>query len=243
MKDIDCKTAIIAWVLCFCMFFVFPDVVAQNSKKPRYQPKYHPESDLLNCKKLGVPKIKDAKISKRQQRAWASARARTKSGSASVLTVAPPEDSMSASIDNSTNSLFHTDSSEEVVLSASAPIVFQSTEKEQTLKGSNWFTQEKAQTPDAKFLTFEKDSDPFTDSDHASLQEAIQYTKYGYFLVITQFIPESDLNLGKNTAFERVNRLKSMIANKFKLSPHQIIIKSGTAESSNKGIMVSLLEE
>ncbi len=223
------------------------DVLAQT-KKPKYQPKYHPESDLLNCKKLGVPKIKEARISKRQQRAWA-ARAKSRNGGGNSLT-APSEDSMSASLDGGLNENVHTDSSEDVLGSSAASDsqavinISASPIKQEKLKGSDWFTQGKATIPDAKFLLFSKDSDPFVDTDLTAIQEAVQHTKFGYYLVITQFIPESDIKNGSNTAFERVNRLKTMVANKFKLSPHQIMIKTGEAlENRPKGIMVSLLEE
>lgn len=104
-----------------------------------------------------------------------------------------------------------------------------------------WYTSPAAVVPTLKPLYFGKPDDELSADDWKILRKAAEYVKYGYAIKLEEFIPKKDLEAGI-VPYERMNRIKSMIANKLKISPHDIYIESAADGTGRKRVEVIIMD-
>jgi len=197
----------------------------------------------MRCDRIGDKKVKEARIPRRLRKKMAQ-----RSSTESLAKQEESPSKLSPKSSPPSDALAVASSREEagVIESTTTATAADSLEsEEETLSGSLWYTHSKAVGPKIDPLGFDKDSDPPSAEELAAMEKALKYLKYGYTIKLTEFLPQADVDSGRNVPYKRANRLKTKLIS-MGADPSAIFFESRvipTGETGKRRVALDLVVE
>jgi uncharacterized lipoprotein NlpE involved in copper resistance len=201
----------------------------------------------MRCERIGEKKVRQARIprclrKKMAQRTETSPENKTTASKLAAKSTAPAEATALASADEKAV-IAETASTEAAADTKAATDSLESEDESST--GSLWYTHSKAVGPKIKPLGFDKDSDPPSPEELAAMKKAMDYLKYGYTIKLTEYLPQGDIDSGRNVPYKRANRLKTKLIS-MGAPPSAIFFESrviAEGESGTRRVAIELVVE